>query len=102
MRRVSLHALGAILCATGRAASAQHPLLAWLRDLPGATVDSIELRKSGCGDGIGAFLTRSVHAGDELFAIPARAFVSLESAVIDDQPTGSALRQLWEQTEEYS
>ena len=57
---------------------ATHPLLAWLGDGPdaGAKTVPIELRTSRCGDGIGAFLTLPVQAGEVLFAIPAGAFFS--------------------------
>ena len=76
---------------------ATHPLLAWLGGWPdpGAQTVPIELRASRCGDGIGAFLTRPVQAGEVLFAIPAEAFISLSTA-LGHPALGPALQEIWE------
>ena len=68
--------------------------------MPGHThkgVLLIELRASNAGDGIGAYLTQPVQAGDVLFAIPSEAFISLGTALRHPQ-LGSAFQQLWEES----
>lgn len=70
-------------------------LLAWVSTLPGAQAGPIEIRKSRCGDGLGAFLTRAVQEDDVVFTVPTSAFLSLGTALRHPE-IGLALRQLWE------
>lgn len=75
----------------------QHPLLVWLDSSTTETQpDLLELRASQCGDGIGAFLTKPVNAGDIVLAVPSTAFLSVGNAL----QRGPGFRQLWENTSE--
>lgn len=78
---------------------ATSPLLAWLSEAPGAQTTHIELRASSVGNGIGAYLTRSVQAGEVLFAIPSSSFFSLGTALSHPQ-LGSAMHRLWESSQD--
>ena len=71
------------------------PLFAWLATCGTEESIPIELRASCCGDGIGAFLTRPMQAGEVVFAIPASSFISLSTAL--NHPTlGAVFQQLWD------
>jgi len=70
-----------------------------LVDFQGAQVGPIELRASRCGDGIGAYLTQPVQAGDVLFEVPTASFLSLSTALSHPR-VGAALKQLWESSDD--
>jgi hypothetical protein len=58
----------------------------------------MELRKSKCGDGLGAYLTAPVQDGEVVFCVPSEAFYSASSA-LSHPLLGSKFQQLWEDTE---
>lgn len=76
-----------------------HPLLDWLGTFPESEFNSIEIRASECGDGMGVFLTKPVEDGDIVLAVPSNAFVSVSNA-LEHPSLGPAFRKLWTDTEE--
>ena len=68
------------------------PFLAWL-ERRGVEIGPICLDKSSCGDGFGAFTSREVEEGEQLFAVPAVACISMYDAC-GDPDVGEALAQL--------
>mmetsp|Transcript_31418 Transcript_31418/g.45800 ORF Transcript_31418/g.45800 Transcript_31418/m.45800 type:complete len:378 (-) Transcript_31418:365-1498(-) len=77
----------------------QHPLLNWLETFPEAKFESISIRPSLCGDGMGGFLTKSVQNGEVVFVVPSDAFVSVGNAL--QHPTlGPQFQKLWMETAE--
>lgn len=68
------------------------PLISWLERC-GARLGPVALGKSTIGAGYGAFATRTVEEGEEIFSVPTAACVSLYDACGDDE-VGDSLARL--------
>ncbi len=79
--------------ASAMAADPRHaPLLSWMTSC-GAELGPIALGKSRCGAGGGAFATRTIEEGEEIFSVPSAACVSLLTACGDEE-VGPSLARL--------
>ena len=72
--------------------SRHKPFMSWL-DSCGADIGPIALGKSSLGDGYGAFSTRAIEEGEQLFKIPSAACCSLYTAC-GDAEVGEVLAQM--------